>query len=130
MAPDPRPYTMQELDRPTKRLRLNVEDTPKEHEHETGVGNGNGNTKTDGTSRGPTTISISTSPESASLAVAPFLMKHIPGQYAPQGQPDSSNRDPSTRYCYRHRPDLKCRRQVDEPSMDMLQRVSQAVVYI
>lgn len=120
MAPEPRLYTMHELDRPTKRLRLNDECIQNDHK----IGSGKGNGKADNTSHDPTTISISTSPESASLAVSPFLSKHIPGQYAPQGQPDSSNLDYSTRYCYRHRPDLKCRRQVDEPSMDILQRVS------
>ena len=30
---------------------------------------------------------------------------------------------PNTKYCYRHRPDLKCRRQADEPSMEQLQQV-------
>jgi F-box/WD-40 domain protein MET30 len=60
--------------------------------------------------------------------VAPFLARHIPSQYAPMGlrademvqQPPSSV---NSKFCYRHRPDLKCRRQVDEPSMDQLQRV-------
>ncbi|KKA17661.1 E3 ubiquitin ligase complex SCF subunit sconB [Rasamsonia emersonii CBS 393.64] len=64
--------------------------------------------------------------------VAPFLAKHIPSQYAPMGlradnvveQPPSSV---NSRYCYRHRPDLKCRRQADEPSMDQLQRELQAL---
>lgn len=61
--------------------------------------------------------------------IGPFLAKHIPDQYAPLGgssqhkdSPAQSN--PNTKYCYRHRPDLKCRRQVDEPSMDQLQHVS------
>ena len=60
--------------------------------------------------------------------VAPFLAKHIPDQYAHMGGMDSSGSskpsDPSTKYCYRHRPDLKCRRQANEPSMDQLQHVS------
>ncbi|KAI9926391.1 hypothetical protein ASPWEDRAFT_163708 [Aspergillus wentii DTO 134E9] len=56
--------------------------------------------------------------------VAPFLAKHIPEQYA---RLSSRFDDPipapaNSRYCYRHRPDLKCRRQADEPSMDLLQR--------
>ncbi|KAL6716869.1 hypothetical protein ACLMJK_004781 [Lecanora helva] len=71
------------------------------------------------------TISISTSSKQAGQAVAPFLAKHIPDQYAPGGGLDSSGntkvKDPNTKYCYRHRPDLKCRRQANEPSMDQLQ---------
>lgn len=59
--------------------------------------------------------------------VAPFLARHIPSQYAPLGEQSNTTMTlpPSlnSRYCYRHRPDLKCRRQVDEPSMDQLQRV-------
>ncbi|OCK76231.1 WD40 repeat-like protein [Lepidopterella palustris CBS 459.81] len=58
--------------------------------------------------------------------ITPFLAQHIPQQYNPiaanansqsQNSPDKVN----TKYCYRHRPDLKCRRQVDEPSMEQLQ---------
>lgn len=73
-------------------------------------------------------ISISASSKQASQTVAPFLAKHIPEQYAPGGGLDSSGnakmKDPNTKYCYRHRPDLKCRRQANEPSMDQLQHVS------
>ncbi|KAL3710578.1 hypothetical protein TMatcc_004374 [Talaromyces marneffei ATCC 18224] len=58
--------------------------------------------------------------------IAPFLAKHIPSQYAPLGTGISKSAGPpprymNSRYCYRHRPDLKCRRQADEPSMDHLQ---------
>lgn len=58
--------------------------------------------------------------------IAPFLAKHIPSQYAPLGTDASKSTGPppqhmNSRYCYRHRPDLKCRRQADEPSMDHLQ---------
>ena len=71
------------------------------------------------------TISISFSSKQAGETVAPFLAKHIPDQYAPRVGWDSSGntkiKDPNTKYCYRHRPDLKCRRQADEPSMDQLQ---------
>lgn len=61
--------------------------------------------------------------------IAPFLARHIPAQYAPLGGSENSkdpavSENPNTRYCYRHRPDLKCRRQVNEPSMDQLQHVS------
>ena len=71
-------------------------------------------------------ISISATSKQAGQTVAPFLAKHIPDQYAPAGGSDVSTRgreNPNTKYCYRHRPDLKCRRQANEPSMDELQRV-------
>lgn len=59
--------------------------------------------------------------------IAPFLARHIPEQYAPlgsqTGQPVAIS-SANSKYCYRHRPDLKCRRQADEPTMDKLQRVS------
>ena len=71
------------------------------------------------------TISIPASSRQAGQAVAPFLAKHIPDQYAPGGGLDALGntkmKDPNTKYCYRHRPDLKCRRQANEPSMDQLQ---------
>ena len=71
------------------------------------------------------TISISASSKQAGQTVAPFLTKHIPDQYAPGAGWDSTGnkkvKDPNTKYCYRPRRDLKCRRQVDEPSMDQLQ---------
>lgn len=70
-------------------------------------------------------ISISASSKHAGLTVAPFLARHIPGQYASAAGLDLSGnikrKDPNTKYCYRHRPDLKCRRQANEPSMDQLQ---------
>ncbi|KAL9593613.1 MAG: hypothetical protein Q9219_007472 [cf. Caloplaca sp. 3 TL-2023] len=69
-------------------------------------------------------ISLSPNPRFAGQAVAPFLAKHIPKQYAPLGGPSASGQststDANTKYCYRHRPDLKCRRQANEPSMDQL----------
>ena len=60
--------------------------------------------------------------------VAPFLAKHIRDQYSPMNRPrpmdqPGRGKNPNSRYCYRHRPDLKCRRQADEPSMDQMQRV-------
>ena len=74
-------------------------------------------------------ISIPSTSKHAEQAVAPFLAKHIPMQYNPLGhsqQPQfnsdlQTQADSSTRFCYRHRPDLKCRRQANEPSMDQLQ---------
>lgn len=62
----------------------------------------------------------------ANESVAPFLARHIPEQYAPLGSRDNElaeSNKANSKYCYRHRPDLKCRRQADEPSMDKLQRV-------
>lgn len=61
----------------------------------------------------------------ADQTVAPFLIRHIPEQYAPLGGANGSQKDQTkdsnSRFCYRHRPDLLCRRQADEPSMDQLQ---------
>lgn len=73
-------------------------------------------------------ITLSATSKLADQTVAPFLAKHIPAQYAPMGGVDSSGspkaKESSTKYCYRHRPDLKCRRQANEPSMEQLQHVS------
>ncbi|KAI9890168.1 MAG: hypothetical protein M1814_004450 [Vezdaea aestivalis] len=58
------------------------------------------------------------------MTVTPFLIEHVPSQYAPQGPTEEDlpvSRDSNTKYCYRHRPDLKCRRQANEPSMAQLQ---------
>lgn len=75
-------------------------------------------------------VTLSATSRLAGQTVAPFLAKHIPSQYAPMGADGSSGspkrKDPNTKYCYRHRPDLKCRRQADEPSMEQLQHVSMA----
>lgn len=72
-------------------------------------------------------ITITSTAKFADQTVAPFLTRHIPQQYAPLGGLNSSqgkaSKDPNSRFCYRHRPDLLCRRQADEPSMDQLQRV-------
>ncbi|KAG9582063.1 WD40 repeat-like protein, partial [Aureobasidium melanogenum] len=80
-------------------------------------------------------ISIPSNSKHAEQAIAPFLAKHIPTQYNPVGHliPQSTSTDlnhdhhqdpSSTKFCYRHRPDLKCRRQANEPSMEQLQNVS------
>lgn len=57
--------------------------------------------------------------------VTPFLREHIPGLYAPIGKPQNEETskviNPNTRYCYRHRPDSKCRRAADEAKMVMIQ---------
>lgn len=83
-------------------------------------------------------ISIPSNSKHAEQAIAPFLAKHIPTQYNPVGHlvPQSTNTDhnqdyhqdaSSTKFCYRHRPDLKCRRQANEPSMEQLQNVSRCL---
>ena len=70
--------------------------------------------------------------------VTPFLKEHIPGIYAPVGknlpqqddslseftQKEMQSKDLNTRFCYRHRPDSKCRRAADEKKMGVIQRVS------
>ncbi len=72
-------------------------------------------------------ITLSATSKMAGQTVTPFLLKHIPDQYAPMGGLDSTGspraKDSNTKYCYRHRPDLKCRRQANEPSMGQLQHV-------
>nr|POF22187.1 putative e3 ubiquitin ligase complex scf subunit sconb [Quercus suber] len=88
----------------------------------------------------PPAISLPSTSKQAEQTVAPFLTKHIPEQYnpvsaqraaavaaaavGPQGQETEEQAQPapnSTKFCYRHRPDLKCRRQANEPSMEQLQ---------
>ncbi|KAG6006717.1 hypothetical protein E4U54_000130 [Claviceps lovelessii] len=64
--------------------------------------------------------------------VSPFLKEHIPGLYAPIGKDniraDSTSpatwvrtKDSNTKFCYRHRPDSKCRRAADESKMGFIQ---------
>ena len=81
-----------------------------------------------GTNEG-SNITIST--KFAGQTITPFLTQHIPEQYAPLGGSEpgagGATGGPSTKYCYRHRPDLKCRRQANEPSMDQLQHVRSVV---
>ena len=62
--------------------------------------------------------------------IAPYLAQHIPQQYNPLGGgeqpiPDNAN----TKYCYRHRPDMLCRKQADEPTMEQLQKVCHLLVF-
>ncbi|KAK4096442.1 WD40 repeat-like protein [Parathielavia hyrcaniae] len=58
--------------------------------------------------------------------VTPFLKEHIPSLYAPVGKSSNEQtareKNPNTKYCYRHRPDSKCRRAADEAKMVMIQR--------
>ena len=67
----------------------------------------------------------------AEQTVMPFLTEHIPMQYnmvglSPEHQQnhveENHQERTNTKYCYRHRPDLKCRRQADAPSMALLQK--------
>jgi hypothetical protein len=63
-------------------------------------------------------------------AVSPYLKQHIPDNYAPVGKKplpendvtDVRTKDPNTKFCYRHRPDAKCRRAADETKMGFIQR--------
>lgn len=78
---------------------------------------------------------ISNNTEIVEQTVTPLLDPRIPAQHLlPEASGDSHKLIPSQAetsqtekskksYCYRHRPGSKCRRQVDEPSMDQLQRV-------
>ncbi|KAI4242100.1 MAG: hypothetical protein LQ352_007303 [Teloschistes flavicans] len=72
------------------------------------------------------TIGISANSKLAGQTVIPFLAEHIPDQYAHSSNKmpatdQPANATPDPKYCYRHHPDLKCRRQADEPSMNQLQ---------
>ncbi|PHH49470.1 putative E3 ubiquitin ligase complex SCF subunit scon-2 [Ceratocystis fimbriata CBS 114723] len=64
----------------------------------------------------------------AGNTVSPFLQDHIPSLYAPVGKPDLSitgfvrkDKDPNSKFCYRHAPGSKCRRAADETKMAMIQ---------
>lgn len=66
---------------------------------------------------------VATTPKNlAEKNVAPFLAKHIRDQHAPMNNLEPANRN--TRYCYRHRPDMKCRRRADDITMGQMQQVS------
>lgn len=65
--------------------------------------------------------------------VTPFLKEHVPTLYAPISKLETANAlsttEPSvhswnSKYCYRHRPDSKCRKAADEDKMAMIQTVS------
>lgn len=85
--------------------------------------------------RNPDEGSVSRLPNIPQHAVGqtmtPFLREHIPGLYAPIGKPDipaimnakseHPEQDPSSRYCYRHMPDSKCRKAADETKMALIQ---------
>ena len=73
------------------------------------------------------TNSSATTVPTAGSAV-PTLVRHIPDQYSSLSDQawlqQPSHEMGNTSYCYRHHPDLKCRRQADESSMQSLQKVS------
>ncbi|KAK7914531.1 WD40-repeat-containing domain protein [Apiospora marii] len=70
------------------------------------------------------------SQQAVGQTVTPFLREHIPGIYAPVGKPDTpamalarikDNKDPNSKFCYRHAPDSKCRKAADENKMALIQ---------
>jgi hypothetical protein len=70
-------------------------------------------------------IALSTTSHAAAQNVAPYLAKHIPSKYTPTGGTPSiaSTMEKKPIYCNRHRPDTKCWRQANEPTMEELQNV-------
>jgi hypothetical protein len=75
-------------------------------------------------------IAITSTGKTAGKTITPFLAKHIPNTYNPMGQQSAATMNTTTtepepanntKYCNRHRPDRKCRRQADGPSMEQLQ---------
>ncbi|KAK2823890.1 hypothetical protein FQN49_007517, partial [Arthroderma sp. PD_2] len=112
---------------PRKRRRLSASLDPELTESEAyGTPGGQGNA--------PDTPDTADSEQPKSLfnategnSISPFLAKHIRDQHASRNRfapADSSlpRRKADSKYCYRHRPDLKCRRQADEPTVDQMQR--------
>ena len=97
--------------------------TPSPNSRETNVGREGHSTE----DKKDKSITIASTARLAPQTVAPFLAKHIPAQYAPLGRSNSTSmdarKDLNSKFCYRHRPDMLCRRQADEPSMDKLQKV-------
>lgn len=81
---------------------------------------------------------VATTPKNlAEQNVAPFLAKHIRDQHAPMNsfepageqQRSAFDVNRNSKYCYRHRPDLKCRRQADEITMAKMQQVCSLVLF-
>ncbi|KAL1956627.1 hypothetical protein VTO42DRAFT_6974 [Malbranchea cinnamomea] len=81
-------------------------------------------------------IANTTTKELAEQNVAPFLAKHIRDQLAPMNsfEPPGDQQKKAvggpnlnSKYCYRHRPDLKCRRQADEITMSQMQQELQTL---
>lgn len=62
--------------------------------------------------------------------VTPFLKEHVPSLYAPVSKIESAypnepsrQKEYNSKFCYRHRPDSKCRKAADENKMAMIQSV-------
>lgn len=106
---------------------------PHDHEHTSLMSRHHHSLSHGGDAPDDSNISLPSGSKHAEQAVAPFLAQHIPMQYNPIGHilpPGTTSDDSaasSTKFCYRHRPDLKCRRQANEPSMEQLQNVSAVV---
>jgi len=68
---------------------------------------------------------IFSSTSAAVQTVAPFLNSHIPDQvHIPNGRQKSDQMGPSSDYCYRHQPDLRCQRRTpQEDTMSEIQKV-------
>lgn len=65
--------------------------------------------------------------------MTPFLREHVPSLYAPVSKIESAypnepsrQKEYNSKYCYRHRPDSKCRKAADENKMAMIQSVRHA----
>ena len=105
-----------------------------QHFHENGFDSISDSERQGAEERHEQSRTIASTAKLTSRAVAPFLTRHIPNQYAPLGstKDGSTNapKDPNSKFCYRHRPDMLCRRQADEPSMDKLQNVSLILIMI
>ena len=68
------------------------------------------------------------SSSSAALeAVAPFLNEHVPDQVH---IPDGRNSQRNKVYCYRHQPDLRCRRTPHEDTVAEIQKVALYIMEI
>ncbi|EEH11602.1 sulfur metabolite repression control protein [Histoplasma capsulatum G186AR] len=67
---------------------------------------------------------IAASSTQADENTAPFLTRNIRYHYTSMNrfEPRRIDLNPNSKYCYRHRPDLKCRRQADELTMDKMQQ--------
>ena len=105
-------------------------------EHDTIQARWKGKQKAQYTEYQPRHITIPPLSSGAEMTVMPFLTEHIPTQYnavgsAPQAwipQPDVDPHEEgrqdrtSTKFCYRHNPDLKCRRQANETGMKDVQQ--------
>jgi F-box and WD-40 domain protein MET30 len=76
-------------------------------------------------------IGLSVTSQAAAQNVAPYLAKHIPTKYNPEGGTPSiaSTMETKPIYCNRHRPDTKCWRQANEPTMEELQNVGISILF-